>query len=391
MSTLGPYPDAGPHIRKLTGIIIRDRHRKDMGDLQALADSNADVGLLHPVVITPDNVLVSGERRLEAVKSLEWSEVPVHVVATLEGACRLLKAERDENTCRKDFTPSEAVAMGKSIEDVERAAAAERQKEAGRQQGAHGKEGGRGKKKTPSPKKGEGVSGGPPPHKRRTSAKVGAAVGMSGTNYEKAKKVVKAAEEDPQTFGPVVERMDRTGNVNTAYRTVRNTLAARVKRKLDGTQRGACPYPGMTLDEIKAYPVPHLAHDDCILWLWTTNAHMRDAFGVLDAWGFEQKTILTWVKDKMGTGDWLRGQTEHCLLAVRGKPTITLKSQTTVIHALLREHSRKPEEFYALVESLCPGSKVELFARTQREGWTAHGSDLGLFAEAAPDTGGQAR
>jgi hypothetical protein len=66
----------------------------------------------------------------------------------------------------------------------------------------------------------------------------------------------------------------------------------------------------------------------------------------------------------MGTGDWLRGKTEHCILAVRGQPTVTLTNQTTLLDGPVREHSRKPEEFYALVEALCPGSKVELFAHS---------------------------
>src|SRR5262245_65934682 len=98
---------------------------------------------------------------------------------------------------------------------------------------------------------------------------------------------------------------------------------------------------------------------------------MRDAFRVLDAWGFVEKTIVTWVKDRMGTGDWLRGQTEHCILAVRGKPIVTLTNQTTVLHGPLREHSRKPDEFFALVEKLCPGTKLEMFCRRSREGWAA--------------------
>jgi len=147
-------------------------------------------------------------------------------------------------------------------------------------------------------------------------------------------------------------------------------------RSTDQTHRARNPYPDMTLDEICAMPVADLAAEDCILWLWTTNAHMREAFDVLDAWGFTHKTILTWVKDRMGTGDWLRGRTEHCLVAVRGRPTVLLTNQTTVLHGPLREHSRKPDEFYALVESLCPGSKVELFARQARDGWVAHGSEV---------------
>ncbi|MGA2513319.1 MAG: MT-A70 family methyltransferase, partial [Candidatus Limnocylindrales bacterium] len=91
--------------------------------------------------------------------------------------------------------------------------------------------------------------------------------------------------------------------------------------------------------------------------------------------GFEPKTILTWAKDRMGTGDWLRGQTEHCLMCVRGHPTVTLTNQTTLLHGPMREHSRKPDEFFTLVESLCPGSKLELFAREARPGWAAWGAE----------------
>jgi N6-adenosine-specific RNA methylase IME4 len=142
----------------------------------------------------------------------------------------------------------------------------------------------------------------------------------------------------------------------------------------DLTHRARNPYPDMTLDEIKALPVSDLAHTDCILWLWTTNAFIWDARDCLDAWGFEKKTILTWVKDRMGTGDWLRGRSEHCLMAVRGKPLVTLTNQTTVITGPLREHSRKPDEFYTLVESLCPGTKLEMFQQAPRENWQGWGA-----------------
>lgn len=83
----------------------------------------------------------------------------------------------------------------------------------------------------------------------------------------------------------------------------------------------------------------------------------------------------------MGTGEWLRGQTEHCLLAVRGKPVFLHGRHSTALTATRREHSRKPEEFYALVEATCPGSKLELFARQVREGWTGFGNDMGRFKE----------
>jgi N6-adenosine-specific RNA methylase IME4 len=150
-------------------------------------------------------------------------------------------------------------------------------------------------------------------------------------------------------------------------------------RAEDTTHRGRNPYPDMSIEEICALPVGKLASDDAILWLWTTNAFMRQAYQCLDAWGFRERTILTWVKDRMGTGDWLRGKTEHAILAVRGKPLVQLTNQTTALAAALREHSRKPEEFYALVEALCPGTKVEMFAREPREGWARWGAETEKF------------
>jgi N6-adenosine-specific RNA methylase IME4 len=137
----------------------------------------------------------------------------------------------------------------------------------------------------------------------------------------------------------------------------------------------------MAIEEIIALPVREIADENSILWLWTTNAHLRVAFEVIDAWGFEYKNILTWVKDRMGTGEWLRGQTEHCLLAARGKPIFVQTNQTTVLQAVRREHSRKPEEFYALVEATSPGGKVELFSRQQREGWQAFGNEMSKFSD----------
>ncbi len=135
----------------------------------------------------------------------------------------------------------------------------------------------------------------------------------------------------------------------------------------------------MELDGIKAMAVRDIADENAILWLWTTNAHLRIAFDVVEAWGFEYKSILTWVKDRMGTGEWLRGQTEHCMLATRGKPVFLNGNHTTVLEAARREHSRKPEAFYVLVEETSPGRKVELFCRQRRSGWAVFGNHTDQF------------
>jgi len=147
------------------------------------------------------------------------------------------------------------------------------------------------------------------------------------------------------------------------------------KRPEDDTHRARLPYPSLSIDEIKALDVPKWAEDDSIVWLWTTNAHMHDAYHILEHWEYQPKTVLTWAKNRMGAGDWLRGQTEHCILAVRGRPIVTLTNQTTFLSAPASDHSTKPDAFYEIVESLCPGSKLEMFARRPRPGWEAHGDE----------------
>ena len=152
-------------------------------------------------------------------------------------------------------------------------------------------------------------------------------------------------------------------------------------RANDPTHRAANPYPSMSIDQLAELVIP--AAPDCILWLWTTNSFLLEALTLLQQWDFEQKTMLTWVKDRMGLGDWLRGQTEHCLLAVRGNAKVLLTNQTTVLEGKMREHSRKPDEFYAMVEQLCPGTKAELFSRQERTGWTMFGAEPKRFSEEA--------
>jgi len=128
----------------------------------------------------------------------------------------------------------------------------------------------------------------------------------------------------------------------------------------------------MSLEEIKALKIP--SAPDCVLWLWTINSQLHEAFQVLEVWGFEPKTVLTWVKPSIGLGRYLRGQTEHCVLAVKGNPKPKLTNQATILQAPRRQHSRKPDEFYKLVDELCEGPKLDYFGREDRAGWTVYGT-----------------
>jgi N6-adenosine-specific RNA methylase IME4 len=360
---------------KIDQIQVGLRYRRDLGDLRALADSIAEVGLLHPIVVTPEGRLIAGQRRLEACRRLEWAEIPVTVVDLLQAA----RGEAHENLVRKDLLPSEIVALKRAIEPLERRDARERQ-------------GHRADLCHPAT-----VAEGQRPCPGDARDKIARYLGVGRTTIDRAEAVVEAAEEDPEEYGHLVEQMDRSGSVASAYRRLSVERQAQVLDRepqplptgpfrvivadppWQYDSSGNLPYPTMPIDEIKSMSVDDIAEDDAILWLWTTNAHLRVAFEVVEAWGFEYKSLLTWMKDRMGTGEWLRGQTEHCLLAVRGKPIFLKGSHATFLQAARREHSRKPEEFYSLVEATCPGSKLELFARQERDGWTVFGDQTALF------------
>ncbi|MGH7963321.1 MAG: MT-A70 family methyltransferase, partial [Candidatus Binatia bacterium] len=124
----------------------------------------------------------------------------------------------------------------------------------------------------------------------------------------------------------------------------------------DDTHRAANPYPSLSLDEIRALPIGEMAEEDCILWLWTTNAHLPEAFGIVQAWGFEYKTLLTWVKDKMGLGDWLRGPPSRTRTLAGPVPrSILPPNETTFPTPLTRAAMMRRR---ASGSSRCPGSSV---------------------------------
>jgi ParB family chromosome partitioning protein len=185
----------------IDSIRIENRYRKNNGnlsDLQDLADSIKAIGLLHPVVLGPRNQLIAGERRIKACQLIGWKTIPATRVDSMSDAIQQLYAQRDENTCRVAFTPSEAVALGEALEELERPRAEERIK-AGRKPSGNLPEG-------------------------QTRDIVGAAVGMSGKTYEMAKAVVKAAEVNKE-LAPIVAKMDETGNVAEALRKLRSAQA----------------------------------------------------------------------------------------------------------------------------------------------------------------------
>jgi N6-adenosine-specific RNA methylase IME4 len=144
-------------------------------------------------------------------------------------------------------------------------------------------------------------------------------------------------------------------------------------------------YRTMSLAEIAMLPVGGLALPRSHLYLWVPNALLAEGLHVLQAWGFTYKTNLVWYKtrrdggpDGRGVGFYFRNVTELLLLGVKGglRTLAPGRRQVNLLAVGKREHSRKPEAFYDLIEQCSPGPRLELFARHRRDGWTQWGDEL---------------
>jgi N6-adenosine-specific RNA methylase IME4/ParB-like chromosome segregation protein Spo0J len=359
---------------EVSKVIVGQRFRKDLGDLKVLAESITALGLLQPIGVSLVHgvgyQLVFGHRRLEAFKLLGKAMIP----AKLVNVKHLLSSELDENVVRKDFLPSEAVAIAEAMRD-------EVEQEA------------RKRKTTGSNEERKEARGNlPQAEQGRTRAIIAKRIGLSERTYDKARKVVEAARTAPDTYADLLERMDRSRSVDGAYgELVKRQDRQRVSRvkAVKGRYRtlivdppwhyeggtahhGSPKYATMREAELRAIPVPKWADDDCHLWLWTTNWHMPLACKLVELWGFSHKGILTWVKPSMGAGSWLRNTTEHCLLAVKGELPITDRAIPSHFEAEVGEHSAKPEAFYGIVCRASVGPIGEAFARGEPREGIAH-------------------
>ena len=143
------------------------------------------------------------------------------------------------------------------------------------------------------------------------------------------------------------------------------------------SSRVASPYPEMSIEQIKAIELPF--KDDAVLFLWTTHKFLPDSFEILKHWGFEYKATIVWNKEKMGMGAWFRMQCEFCQFAIKGTPFFNNTTERDIITEQRREHSRKPDSFFQMVNKVCTGKKLEYFAREKRNGWDVFGNDTAKF------------
>lgn len=143
-------------------------------------------------------------------------------------------------------------------------------------------------------------------------------------------------------------------------------------------------YSTMRLEDIKQLPVSDIVDDHAHLYLWVPNALLPEGLEVMKSWGFEYKSNIIWEKvrkdgfpDGRGVGFYFRNVTEMLLFGVRGKSNRTLapaRSQVNLIRSMKREHSRKPDEIFPIIQACSPGPYLEMFARGKRDGWTLWGN-----------------
>lgn len=156
----------------------------------------------------------------------------------------------------------------------------------------------------------------------------------------------------------------------------KETGGGRIKRGADRH------YPLMSTKDIMALDVPSIAAKDCHLYLWVTNNFLPDGFKVMEAWGFRYVTMITWLKDRAGLGQYFRGITESCLFGIKGHPPFKIGEDgkrcqgLTGFTAPRTIHSRKPEEMRRMIERVSYEPYVELFAREPHPGWDVWGNEV---------------
>jgi len=155
--------------------------------------------------------------------------------------------------------------------------------------------------------------------------------------------------------------------------------------KMAPEHRRLSRYSTLGLEEIMALPVRELALPESHLYLWVPNALIREGLEVMEAWGFTYKTNIVWYKirkdggpDGRGVGFYFRNVTELVLFGIRGRLRTDApgRRQTNIMTTQKREHSRKPDELYDIIEACSPGPYLELFARTRRRDWSAWGNEV---------------
>lgn len=320
-------------------------------------------GLWNPITINSSNVVLDGHNRFKICQELGIE--PRTVVKDFINKLLEKKFVIECNLKRRHLNDFQKAELAIPLLEIERELAKERMSQAGK--------------------------GVPNETTFRSTDKVSKQIGVSRNTFERAKKVIELAPEE-------LKQRVRSGqtSINYAYKTVTRQEKKKQSKPLPNDQysviladppweydintRGSPDdhYNVMTLENICKLKVP--SAKDSILFLWATAPKLKEGLQVLESWGFEYKTHMVWVKDKIGTGYYFRGQHELLLVGRKGNISIPEEKDrpSSVLNAIRTRHSKKPEKVYDIVEKMYPDQKyLELFARNERGNWKSWGNELG--------------
>jgi N6-adenosine-specific RNA methylase IME4/ParB-like chromosome segregation protein Spo0J len=358
-------------------------------------------GVMVPLTITSENVIISGHRRYEAAKMAGLEIVPVGI-ATFESELDELEAIIEFNR-QREKTFVQKMKEAETLEAIEAQRAKNRMAAAGAS-AAPGKAAGKGKEILPDLSQGQ------------TRDKVAQQTGIgSGKTYEVAKKIWNKAKEGDEAAQDVVSRIEKGElTIHGAKKELEKEQKVEQKRQerdvknaeiMKIIESGALEhvsefeivladppwrydfsetecreiennYPTATIEDICSH-APKTTPDS-ILFLWATAPKLREAMQVVDAWGFTYRTHAVWDKCKIGMGYWFRGQHELLIVATKGKasPPIAENRVSSIFKESRTEHSKKPDCVYEWIESAFVSyKKLEMYARSNRPGWKSWGAE----------------
>jgi len=387
---------------KISDVIVGNRKRKlNESKVQSLAESFSSIGQLQPITVSEGDYgtyrLIAGLHRLEAAKAIGWEKIQAAVFEGGEIETEL--AEIDENLMRNDLTVLE---QGEHL--------ARRQELIGFKQGDNRFTTGRGEtvsplKTTLEIAKDIGLTERSAQHRMQVARNIVPEVKDAIRDTEIANsttQLLELARLAPEKQVEVAKSItDGAVSIADAFKNINKEKRERMheeKRTRElptgkyaviyadppwqydnsGFNEAADnQYPTMPLDEICELPITDLADETTVLFLWATNPLLPEALKVLAAWGFEYKTNIAWIKDAgRGKGWYLKSKHELLLIGVKSETPHPIERPDSCFEADRGSvHSRKPEKAYEIIESMYPGSKIELFSRVARNGWDSWGNE----------------
>ena len=356
-------------MKKLLVEIKDSNPKREHGNIESLKQSIAEVGLINPLTINESGSLLAGRRRYQAVKELGWTEVEVTILPVNGDQLKAFRVAIDENLKRKPLTDPEVATTIKEYDEMKRKLEGEAPEQGGRP-------------KTDNDVISYGWS------QRKTAEDLG----ISQPAVVKAIKIATAIEEYPElakeTSGQAVlgkYKRKEVGVIPIPQGKFR-TIVIDPPWQMDKIAREVRPnqydfdYPFMSVEEIKTFPLREIAFEDGThIYLWTTQKYLPIAFDVFKVWGVSYECLLTWVKNVGFTPFSWMYSTEHCLFGRVGSLPLLKLGKRLDFTGKVREHSRKPDEFYKLIAEVSPEPRIDVFSREKREGFSQYGNQVTQF------------